>query len=197
MYISWGSWFEKRITGITGAWRRNNREGWQELQNRITGVKISIMGSTLPIRHLRSSSQVWDHICKMNGRGGQAAHDHVYQIARLGQRANEGRRDMESGRPDTETPKRAQEGCLMPSPIGQWPHGKVRQGFSHQNIKGKCSLLDVGRRAGSQSEVELRWAKKGQLHLRVLKVTQLLHRWPNPLYPLPDSRLQKWGRADW
>ena len=30
--------------GIIGAWRRNNREGLKELQNRITGIKISIMG---------------------------------------------------------------------------------------------------------------------------------------------------------
>ena len=37
----------KKITGIIGARRRNNREGLQELQDRITGSKISIMDAAL------------------------------------------------------------------------------------------------------------------------------------------------------
>jgi len=43
--------FFKRIfeimKGIMGIRGRNNREHWQEVQNRIIGKKISIIGSTL------------------------------------------------------------------------------------------------------------------------------------------------------
>ena len=50
----------KKITGIIGVWRRNNREGLQELQNRITGIKISIMGSTLARTQLDWKSEFND-----------------------------------------------------------------------------------------------------------------------------------------
>ena len=38
---------KKKITGIIGGMEKDNREGRQALQNRITGLKISIMGATL------------------------------------------------------------------------------------------------------------------------------------------------------
>ena len=59
---------------------------------------------------------------------------------------------MESGRPDTETPSELGRDALCQAQSDNGPPGKIRQGYSHQNIKGRCSLLDVGRRAGSQSE---------------------------------------------